>query len=331
MEAGAGNQARSAQGKEDAVRLDRALDLYMGDLARRGYSPATRRSYWFKLIKLCDEFKHVEDVTAEDCARFLDQWSDSSVGTLAHSVTTVKCFFRWAEDQGWIEHSPAEKLKRPRRQAPEELDVITIGAEDVRRMLDACENWHEALCLGVLCYLGPRRRAASQLRWRDVDLNREMVKFREKGRKVITKPLPHVLAALLRYAEASPEVPSGPDNYVIPMQRKQLRSGERDDRMIWRTVHRVGRRVGVKTNVHAFRAAFAVQYLETHIGDLEALQALMGHKRIETTQVYLRRLNREKAMDRVRDLSWGSPRFEATAEEAPTGVEPVYQVLQTCA
>jgi hypothetical protein len=77
------------------------------------------------------------------------------------------------------------------------------------------------------------------------------------------------------------------------------------------------------------RTAFAVQFLETHIGDLEALQALMGHKRIETTQVCLRRLDREKAMDRVRDLSWGSSRFEATEEEAPTGVEPVYWVLQT--
>ena len=87
----------------------------------------------------------------------------------------------------------------------------------------------------------------------------------------------------------------------------------------------------MRTNVHAFRAAFAVQFLETHVGGLEALQALMGHKRIETTQVYLRRLDREKAMDRVRDLSWGSPRFESTAEEAPAGIEPACQVLQTCA
>ena len=155
------------------------------------------------------------------------------------------------------------------------------------------------------------------------------MKFREEGRKVITKPLPHVLASLLRLAEASPEIPSSPDDDVIPMQRKHLRKGDRDDWMVWRTVQRIAKRVEVRTNVHAFRAAFAVHYLETHIGDLEALQALMGHKRIETTQVYLRRLNREKAMDRVRDLSWGPSRFEATAEEAPTGVEPVYQVLQT--
>jgi site-specific recombinase XerD len=89
------------------------------------------------------------------------------------------------------------------------------------------------------------------------------------------------------------------------MQRKQLPKGDRDDRMIWRTVQRVAKRAGVLTKVHAFPAAFAVHYPETHIGGLEALQALMGHKRIETTQVYLRRLNREKAMDRVRDLSWG--------------------------
>lgn len=42
---------------------------------------------------------------------------------------------------------------------------------------------------------------------------------------------------------------------VIPMLRKQLRRGERDDRLIWRTVQRVAQRVGVRTNVHAFRAA----------------------------------------------------------------------------
>lgn len=56
----------------------------------------------------------------------------------------------------------------------------------------------------------------------------------------------------------------------------------------------------------------------------------MGHARIETTQIYLRRLNRERAMERVRDLSWGVP-FEALAGEARTGFEPVYEALQASA
>jgi hypothetical protein len=49
---------------------------------------------------------------------------------------------------------------------------------------------------------------------------------------------------------------------------------------------------------------------------------LMNHSRIDTTQVYLRALNRTKAMDAVRDLSWG-PGFQAQPVEAHTGFEPV--------
>ena len=75
--------------------------------------------------------------------------------------------------------------------------------------------------------------------------------------------------------------------------------------MIWRLVRRVAGRAGVEAHVHALRAAFAVFYLECHPGDVEALKELMGHRSIATTQVYLRKLDRQRAMERVRDLSWG--------------------------
>jgi integrase len=62
----------------------------------------------------------------------------------------------------------------------------------------------------------------------------------------------------------------------------------------------------VTTHVHALRAAFAVHFLEAKPGELVALKNLMGHKRIDTTLVYLRRLNRRQGMETVRDLDWGS-------------------------
>jgi hypothetical protein len=55
---------------------------------------------------------------------------------------------------------------------------------------------------------------------------------------------------------------------------------------------------------------------------IESLQALMNHSRIDTTQVYLRALNRSRAMEAVRDLSWGLG-FQPDVEEAHTGFEPV--------
>jgi hypothetical protein len=48
----------------------------------------------------------------------------------------------------------------------------------------------------------------------------------------------------------------------------------------------------------------------------------MNHSRIDTTQVYLRALNKSKAMEAVRDLSWG-PGLQPQAVEAHTGFEPV--------
>jgi len=78
----------------------------------------------------------------------------------------------------------------------------------------------------------------------------------------------------------------------------------------------------VRTTVHALRRAFAVAFLTQYPGALESLQALMNHSRIDTTDVYLRALNRTDAMEAVRDLSW-SPGLPSLVGKAHTGFEPV--------
>jgi site-specific recombinase XerD len=121
----------------------------------------------------------------------------------------------------------------------------------------------------------------------------------------------------------SMEVACGPDDYVVPNRRPaSVRRVERSNKIIWETVQRVGERVGVRATVHSLRRAFAVVFLSSHPGAIEALQALMNHSRIDTTQVYLRALNRSKAMEAVRDLSWGLG-LQPSPEEAHTGFEPV--------
>jgi site-specific recombinase XerD len=121
----------------------------------------------------------------------------------------------------------------------------------------------------------------------------------------------------------SNEVACCGDDYVIPNRRPaSVRRAERSDKVIWETVLRVAERVGVRATVHALRRAFAVAFLTSHPGAIESLQALLNHSRIDTTQVYLRALNRSKAMEAVRDLSWGSG-FQSNRAEAHTGFEPV--------
>jgi integrase len=311
------------------MRLSRAIDLWTGELARAGRTPSTRASYERYLFKFVSQLERSRpdvdagEVTTNDCRAFLDRWNGRSASTVCSIHSALSGLFRWLYLEGEIDVNPMVRIPRPRRPRPDDVDVVIVTPGDVERMLRASEDWQELLCMSVLSYLGPRRDSASRLRWRDVDLDEGTIRFREKGNKISVKPMPHELHGILRSASESGQVKCGPDDYVIPNRRPgAVRRAERSNKIIWETVLRVAERVGVRATVHALRRAFAVAFLTSHPGAIESLQALMNHARIDTTQVYLRALNRSKAMEAVRDLSWGLG-FQPEAVKAHTGFEPV--------
>lgn len=69
------------------MRLARAVDLWMGELARGGRKQSTRTSYRRQLNKLIDQLERskpdprAEEVTVNDCRAFLDNWIDKSAST----------------------------------------------------------------------------------------------------------------------------------------------------------------------------------------------------------------------------------------------------------
>lgn len=283
-----------------------ATDLFLGDLTRRGYSKRTVDTYRRILDKLGDRLPDdldVAKITADDCRRFLNLWSTAKPGTRGHVYSVVSSFFTYLYRSERIKRSPLERVERPKRVAAEDLDVVSVSTADVRKLLKAAVGHTERLAIGIPAYMGSRRRAAALLRLRDYDRGGQTLRFREKGGKVIWKPIPAELVSMLEAAIAAGEI-SEPDDYLIPAEGYLSRRGDRDDRVIWRTVKKVAARAGVEAHVHALRAAFAVFYLENHPGDIEALKELLGHRSLATTQHYLRKLNRGAAMERVRDLSW---------------------------
>ena len=173
--------------------------------------------------------------------------------------------------------------------------------------------------MAVLAYLGPRRTAASNARRRDVDLNRGTIRFLEKGGKVAVKPIPDELAAIIVAADDR-GVWQSPGDYLIP-NRRQHRNQERSPKVIYDTVKKIADRAGVRSHVHALRAAFAVRMDEQYPGRLIAVIELLGHSRVETTMVYLRRQDKHREMETVRGLSWGSV-FPPNAVMPPAGFEP---------
>jgi integrase/recombinase XerD len=321
------------------LRIGEAIDLYLGDLARRGRRPRTLDAYGRRLNRLADSTRdaYVDEILLEDYERFLNRWVEAAPSTLASGVSLVRGFSEFLWERGHTTEHVAFRLKRPRRPRAEDLDVVTVTADDVMRMLDACETWQEYLCIATAVYLGARRDALARVRRRDVDLDEGRAKFVEKGRKPITKPIPDEFLMILRAAEDA-GVWASSNDYLIPNRRPgAVRRAERSDKVIWNTVKIVGARAGVEATVHSLRAAFAVQFDEEHPDQLIALKELLGHARIETTLVYLRRKDKARAMESVRSLSWGrfvfppseeaayreAPKYGDFLEEAHTGFEPV--------
>jgi integrase len=309
----------------DMLTMQRATDLYLGDLARSGRRDRTCATYGRVLDTFIDSLPvdtDIGEVKPDDVRRFLDKQLRKSRGTQAQVYSILNGLFSWALRNEKIKRSPMALMLAPRRLPAESLDVVTLSTDDVRLLLAAARGWTEKLSVALPAYMGCRRRAAAQLRVKDYDRSNRTLRFQEKGGKTIWKPVPDELAEMLeaRLREAAVGYPRGevmtalvgqetgasphhPDDYLIPNE-SGARKQERDDRVIWKAVKRAGERAGVDVHVHALRAAFAVFYLEQNAGDLEALQPLMGHASIATTQVYLRRLDRGTAMERVRTLSW---------------------------
>lgn len=296
----------------ETMNTSRAVDLFLGDISRRGYSERTRSTYSRILDKLCDRLpldSDVSKVTTDDLRRFLDTMSGRkkrgkgtySRGTQAHTEAVLSSFFGWLYHEQKIVRNPMDRLPRTRRIPAQDLDVVTVSADDVRKLMKAATTWPERLAIGLLVYTGARRRAVARLKLADYDRTRGRLRFREKGGKTIWKPVPTELATLLDAAIAAGVYED--QDYLVP-PRHYLSAEERDDRIVWKLVKDVAGRVGVNASPHPLRRAFAVGFLSTHPGEIKTLQLLLGHSSLATTERYVQGMEKELAMERVRPMSW---------------------------
>lgn len=302
------------------LTFDRAADDHLDDCARRGFTPRTiatyRRTYNLLSTRLPRD-QDVSKVTTDDIRRFLGAHTHLAPGTLAGYEAHLSSLFRQLYMDGKIARDPMDRLIRTKRKRPEDLDVVTVDAATVRLLLAAGQTWTEKLAPAMPAYLGPRRRAVASALLTDIDRAAGpglwRMRFREKGKQLIWKPVPQDLERLIRAAEADGAYDRY--RYIVPPEGYLTRDGDRDDRVIWRVIRRLADRVGVDCHVHALRAAFACFYDESFPGDVLALRDLMGHASVKTTELYLRRRDKEAGMQRVRSLSWqpASPDLSANS------------------
>jgi site-specific recombinase XerD len=278
------------------VRIERAIDAFL-DWRRleRDATPRSVDSYWRILWKLAQDYPEIElaQITTEDLRKFLSRWRDASASTRSNVISVLHSFFDWALVEDLIEVDRSAKIRRPPKRRP---DVYRPSVDELQRIRQAARG-HERPAIVLMEGAGLRRAEVLGLRWADFDTVKGRVRVFRKGQHWVYLPLAPDVVDELRASmrELQPEL----DDYVFTVEVEQFVSQyERvrkrknpkvpaSEQALWRMLHRVCKRAGVRPlSPHQLRHGFANRFLRESDRDVGALRPLLGHSRIDTTQLY---------------------------------------------
>ena len=275
------------------------VELYLGELRdQRHASPETLRAYRSDLEQFVGHLLVAHDGELPDLVAidkvavrgFVARLSRDGVerSSIARKLSAVRAFLRHAVRRGVIEHNPAESVRAPKvpKRLPRDLTVDEVFAllEPIRGV-DAASIRDRAL-LELLYATGLRVSELVGLDLGDMDLSTRVVRVLGKGRKERMVPFGKkaetAMRAWLREALRLRERGGAPEAVFL-----NLRGGRLTDRSVRRILSRRLREAAVQARVspHALRHSFATHLLAAG-ADLRAIQELLGHASLSTTQRY---------------------------------------------
>jgi site-specific recombinase XerD len=273
-----------------------ALATFDADLRRRGAAEKTRRAYSIDLGQLAgwarERGLEPGAVSTRDVRRYAAHVSSGGAAptTVARKLAALRAFFRALHQHGQIAQNPADLVPAPKRAT--KLPT-TLKPDEVAALLDR---------IGATTPLELRDRAlfelayASGLRAEELvnlddgalDHDRELIRIEGKGSKTRFVPVgEHAARAIERYRErARPALANADGERALFLSKSGRRLSTSDVR---RRLRVWARRAHLPPGVHphALRHSFATHLLEGG-ADLRAIQELLGHATISTTQVYTR-------------------------------------------
>ncbi len=273
---------------ESVLEFLHLLEVERG--ASRHTLAAYRRDLADFLAFLSRRHRRLSAARVEDVAAWLDELARRGLraSSVARRLSALRGLMRHLQRQGTLERDPTEPVERPRpvRPLPRTLPVERVAALVESPDTTTPLGVRDRALLEVLWATGMRASECLGLRPEDVNLAAGYAICTGKGRKQRLVPLgAEAVAWLTRYLrEVRPHHVRRRDGGVLFVNR---RGGPLSRQSLWAIVRRAAARVGLDGSVspHVLRHCFASHLLEGG-ADLRAVQAMLGHADISTTEIY---------------------------------------------
>ena len=261
----------------------------------QGTSPRTLEAYTRDVERLVD-FARVHgapsplDVTSRLLRDFVYHLKDLGLApsSIRRNISAVRTYFRFLLADGVVSRDPSERLETPKRwrTLPEVLTVEEVATLLAAPTLDDTLAFRDRAMLELAYGAGLRVSEWITLGVRDVLYEDRLVRVFGKGSKERLVPIGRsAIGAVATYVrELRPKLEKGNGKGILFLNAR----GEPLSRMgAWKILRRHVERAGIQKPVspHTLRHSFATHLLEGG-ADLRAVQEMLGHADISTTQIY---------------------------------------------
>jgi integrase/recombinase XerC len=281
--------------KRGATIVEKAVATFVRALAEQNASPHTIKAYRTDLAQFAEYvgpqgWRDIDHVLIRGYLANLYERGLSKT-SVARSLAALRSLYRWLAQEGEVDQNPAALVATPK--LPKKLPrVPTI--EEVNTVLDSampeCSAFSERdqVILELLYGCGIRNSELIGINLDDIRWANEVILVRGKGRKERYVPFGEsAKAAVQGYLPARQRVLGETKRTTERALLINLRGARLTTRSVGRIVKQIAVARGLSPDVHphTLRHAFGTHMLEEG-ADLRAIQEMLGHERLATTQRY---------------------------------------------
>lgn len=281
------------------VDAQQLLSMWLTEREIQNQSSHTLQAYTRDVgdfLAFCQQKKmQLAHVEASDLREFIAEKVERqqlASSSLQRMLSAIRQFMKWAEQGQYLAFNPSDdfQLKRQSRPLPGLVDIETVN-----QILDQAEPeqalqqqlwWRDKAMLELLYSSGLRLAELQSLKIKDIDFNRHLLRITGKGNKTRVVPFgSKAKESLMQWLQVYPLWNGDfvPDAQVFITQKGNSLGVRQIENRVKFQAQRAG--VNVDLHPHLLRHCFASHML-SNSGDLRAVQEMLGHSNLSTTQIY---------------------------------------------